>query len=39
MGDASPDVGVMIDLVHEWVPDAAARQRIFTDNPAEVYGF
>ena len=39
MGEASPDVGVMIDLVHEWVPDAAARQRIFVDNPAEIYGF
>lgn len=39
MGDASPDVGVMIDLVHEWVPDAGARQRIFVDNPQEVYGF
>jgi predicted TIM-barrel fold metal-dependent hydrolase len=39
MGDASPDVGVMIDLAHEWVPDASARQRIFVDNPGEVYGF
>jgi len=39
MGDASPDVGVMIDLVHEWVPDPAALRRIFVDNPAEVYGF
>ncbi len=39
MGEASPDVGVMIDLVHEWVPDALARRRIFVDNPARVYGF
>lgn len=39
MGDASPDVGVMIDLVHEWVPGAAERQRIFVDNPGQIYGF
>lgn len=39
MGDASPDVGVMVDRVHEWVPDAQVRQRLFVDNPAEVYGF
>lgn len=39
MGDASPDVGVMIDLVHEWVADQAKIQRIFVDNPAAVYGF
>lgn len=39
MGDASPDVGVMIDTVHDWVGDASAIQRIFVDNPAEVYGF
>jgi predicted TIM-barrel fold metal-dependent hydrolase len=39
MGDASPDVGVMLDTVHDWVPDAAIRQRIFVDNPGEVYGF
>ncbi|BAK67485.1 MULTISPECIES: amidohydrolase family protein [Sphingobium] len=39
MGDASPDVGVMIDLVHEWVGDAATIKRIFVDNPAFVYGF
>lgn len=39
MGDAAPDVGVMLDLVHEWVPDAGMRHRIFVDNPGEVYGF
>jgi predicted TIM-barrel fold metal-dependent hydrolase len=39
MGDASPDVGVMIDLVNDWVPDSGARQRIFVENPREVYGF
>jgi predicted TIM-barrel fold metal-dependent hydrolase len=39
MGDASPDVGVMIDLVHDWVGDADAIRRIFVTNPAEVYGF
>jgi predicted TIM-barrel fold metal-dependent hydrolase len=39
MGAASPDVGMLIDIVHQWVPDAAARQRIFVDNPGEIYGF
>lgn len=39
MGAASPDVGVMIDRVHEWVPDPAARRRIFVQNPGEIYGF
>ena len=39
MGDASPDVGQMIDLVHEWVGDSDNLKRIFVDNPAAVYGF
>jgi 2-pyrone-4,6-dicarboxylate lactonase len=39
MGDASPDAGVMLDLVHEWVPDPADRERIFVTNPAKIYGF
>jgi 2-pyrone-4,6-dicarboxylate lactonase len=39
MGDASPDVGVMIDRVHEWVPDPAVRRRIFVHNPGELYAF
>lgn len=39
MGDASPDVGVMVDLVHDWVGNEGVVQRIFVANPAEVYGF
>ncbi|MEI9992658.1 MAG: amidohydrolase family protein [Rhizomicrobium sp.] len=39
MGDSAPDVGVMVDLVHDWVPDAAIRRKIFVDNPARVYAF
>jgi len=39
MGAASPDVGTLIDRVWDWVPDPAARQRIFVTNPGEIYGF
>ena len=34
-----PDDAVLFDLLSEWVPDAAARQRILVGNPAELYGF
>jgi 2-pyrone-4,6-dicarboxylate lactonase len=34
-----PNDGMLIDLLAEWVPDAARRQRILVDNPAQLYGF
>ena len=37
--EINPDDGDLIDLFCEWFPDAAVRQRIFTDNPAQLYGF
>ena len=39
MDDKSPDAGALLDLFHDWVPDAAVRQRILVDNPAALYGF
>jgi hypothetical protein len=26
-------------MMLDWVPDEAARKRIFLDNPAEIFGF
>ncbi len=34
-----PDNVVLLDMLLDWVPDEALRQRILVDNPAEVYGF
>ena len=31
--------GDLVDLLAEWVPDAATRKRILVDNPAMLYGF
>jgi 2-pyrone-4,6-dicarboxylate lactonase len=31
--------GVLLDLLAEWVPDEATRNRILVDNPAGLYGF
>jgi predicted TIM-barrel fold metal-dependent hydrolase len=31
--------GVLLDLLAEWVPDEATRNRILVDNPAALYGF
>ncbi|WP_296942966.1 amidohydrolase [uncultured Massilia sp.] len=39
MGERSPDAGALLDLFHDWVPDAALRRRILVDNPAALYGF
>lgn len=39
MGDQSPDVGALLDQFHEWVTDAALRERILVDNPAALFGF
>jgi predicted TIM-barrel fold metal-dependent hydrolase len=34
-----PDDGMLLDLLADWFPDAATRQRILVDNPARLYGF
>ncbi len=34
-----PHDTVLLDMLLDWVPDAAVRQRVLVDNPAEVYGF
>ena len=39
MGDASPDVGRLIDLFDEWVADASVRHGVLVANPAALYGF
>ena len=37
--DNKPDDAVLFDLLAEWVPDEATRNRILVDNPARLYGF
>lgn len=34
-----PNDGDLVDLLSEWIPDAATRKRILVDNPALLYGF
>jgi predicted TIM-barrel fold metal-dependent hydrolase len=34
-----PDDAVLFDLLSDWAPDPATRQRILVDNPAKLYGF
>ena len=36
---APPDDAVLLDLLAEWAPDAATRQRILVANPEALYGF
>jgi D-galactarolactone isomerase len=37
--DAMPDDAMLLDVLLDWVPDAATRQRILVDNPAALYGY
>jgi predicted TIM-barrel fold metal-dependent hydrolase len=41
--DISPfltvDDGAVLNQLPDWVPDAALRLKILTDNPASLYGF
>jgi predicted TIM-barrel fold metal-dependent hydrolase len=37
--DHKPDDAVLFDLLAQWAPDEAVRNRILVDNPAKVYGF
>ena len=34
-----PNDAILIDLLAEWVPDEATRNRILVENPALLYGF
>ena len=34
-----PNDGDLIDLLLDWGPDEALRQKILVDNPAELFGF
>jgi predicted TIM-barrel fold metal-dependent hydrolase len=34
-----PNDAILFDLLAEWVPDEATRNRILVDNPATLYGF
>jgi D-galactarolactone isomerase len=37
--DSKPDDAVLFDLLPDWAPDEATRNRILVDNPAALYGF
>ena len=34
-----PNDGDLVDLVADWLPDAALRERVLVHNPARLYGF
>lgn len=36
-GRTMPNDGDLVDLLLDWVPDAATRQRILAENPAQLY--
>ena len=33
-----PKIGELLDLLADWVPDEAARKRIFVSNAHQLYG-
>src|ERR1700729_502746 len=37
--DSKPDDAVLFDLLTDWAPDEAIRNRILVDNPVALYGF
>jgi len=37
--DNLPDDAMLLDLLLDWVDDAAARKQILVDNPAQLYGY
>ena len=37
--EKTPDVGHVLDLFHEWVPDETVRQQILVTNPQQLYDF
>ncbi len=36
---AMPNDGALLDLLGQWIPDAALRRRVLVDNPAALYDF
>lgn len=34
-----PNEAALLDLILDWVPDTATQQRLFVDNPSELFGF
>ena len=38
-GPDKPDDAWMLDMLLEWVPDEATRNKTLVDNPARLYGF
>ena len=38
-GVAMPDAGQQLNTLLDAIPDTATRQKLFTDNPAQLYGF
>ncbi|MGO4174171.1 amidohydrolase family protein [Bosea sp. TAF32] len=39
LAERAPDIGHLLDLFAEWVPDAELRRQILVDNPRALYGF
>jgi predicted TIM-barrel fold metal-dependent hydrolase len=37
--DGRRDTGALLNLLADWIPEADARQRILSDNPARLFGF
>lgn len=37
--EAMPNVGDLLDLLADWVPDEGVRRRVLVDNPHRLYGF
>jgi len=37
LGDRAPDIGQLLDLLRDWVPDEAVRRAILVDNPRNLY--
>jgi D-galactarolactone isomerase len=38
-GGIKPDDAAMLDIMLDWAPDEAIRNKILVDNPARLYGF
>lgn len=38
-GEKRPTVEGLLQVLHEWIPDAATRERVLCRNPARLYGF
>ncbi|MBY0613789.1 MAG: amidohydrolase family protein [Beijerinckiaceae bacterium] len=34
-----PNVGDLLDVLHDWLPDEATRNTVLVDNPQRLYGF